>query len=283
MSNRHEPFGNPFIFDRHLDEMTEEELREALSIIPYQTAVRRCENIRRHAAQTEMEIGDGKWCLRVNPCRKDSCLHCRYVEQRRYLLNYSTLLQKTTWRKLVPALREAESPLSITIVPWFGKLPIGGGEGDLREFIEKVKTLLKYYAPNAIGFFCVDISWNVCRETGDEHWQLHVHGVVWNLDEESKERLKAALKRDDGEVGRPLLVKPMHYPDGWVAYMAKPNFFLRESYQEDGSWKTNERPLSLEQEVEMARWLSPYKTNSRHFTMGLYYSPSAASEYNTLV
>jgi hypothetical protein len=279
MSDSENPFGGPLLIERRLDDLSEEELCETLKITTFEKAGRHSEKVRKYAAESEKEIGNGKWCLRNNRCRKESCYYCRYFEQRRYVANYSVLLRETTWRKLLPSLRYAEAPMAITIVPWFGWLPVGGGVGDLRKFIQKIKDLLEHYAPGLVGFFCVDISWNVCRATGEEHWQLHVHGVVWNLDEESKEGLRDALKREAGEGGRPLLVKAMHYPDGWLAYMAKPNFFLRESCQ-DRKWKPDEGPLSLEQEVEMARWLSPYKASARHFTMGLSRSPTTACRKN---
>ncbi|MDF2232403.1 hypothetical protein P2H44_07530 [Albimonas sp. CAU 1670] len=85
----------------------------------------------------------------------------------------------------------------------------------------------------------------------------------------NERKLKATLKRHPRCGSRPLVVQPLVEPIGYLAYMAKPNFSRRTSYI-DGKGRRNTRiePLSILEELELARWLCRYRVEQRVFSIG---------------
>lgn len=140
-----------------------------------------------------------------------------------------------------------------------------------RRFKDKIRGLFWRRAPKAKGFYFVDVSRNEPKDGKKAYWQIHVHGVIWRLSGKAKSQLKKALKGDGKAVHKPLLIKRMDDPLGWLAYIAKPNFFRRiDTFDEEGNRNTIGRPiLPPEQEALIARWLSRYRVGARFFTIGL--------------
>lgn len=139
---------------------------------------------------------------------------------------------------------------------------------DLPKLKRGWRTLFRQNAPTAVGLICVDVSLNLNADIGGEnHWQIHLHCIVANIQECEWRKIRQALSTNGG--GRRLFVKPATNPIGQLAYMAKPNFSRREGIL-DGEGKLNTRiePLSAEQELELASWLSLHRATSRFITLG---------------
>ncbi|TNC66555.1 hypothetical protein [Rubellimicrobium roseum] len=251
-------------------DLTNDALCAQLKMPPLHAAAKREAKIQKAADQAGLRVGSPRLCLPIRLCGNCGCHRCRRMFQEAFIRTYAPFLYRDAWRELIAKLKKAKRPVAITIVPLFGKVPVGGYGMDLKKFINTIRKLLRRLAPKAKGFFFVDVSQNEPKRGKKGYWQVHVHGVIWKLSEKAKSRLKAALKSLGKSVHKPLLTKHMDDPVGWLAYMAKPNFFRRiNTVEEDGGRNITGRPLPPEQEVSIARWLSRYKVGARFFTIGL--------------
>ena len=139
---------------------------------------------------------------------------------------------------------------------------------DLPKLKRRWRSLFRVNAPAAVGLICVDVSLNLNAGIGGEnHWQIHLHCIVANSQKCEWRKIRQAVAANEG--GRRLFVKPATNPIGQLAYMAKPNFSRRVGIL-DGEGKLNTRiePLSAEEELELARWLSPHRATSRFIKLG---------------
>lgn len=139
---------------------------------------------------------------------------------------------------------------------------------DLRQLTSSIKRLLKKHAPDAMGWLVVDVSFNVeSHIDGIDHWQIHFHCIVKNVSPREWEKVGLAIAKDGGQ--RRLYVKDVTDPIGQLAYMAKPNFARRVSiFDHKGRRNTRIEPLSADQELELAEWLSSYQASSRIIRIG---------------
>ena len=139
---------------------------------------------------------------------------------------------------------------------------------DLPKLKRRWRALFRENAPAAVGLISVDVSLNVMAGIGGEdHWQIHLHCIVANIQKCEWRKIRQALSTNGG--GRRLFIEPATNPIGQLAYMAKPNFSRRVGIL-DGEGKLNTRiePLSAEQELELASWLSLHRATSRFIKLG---------------
>ena len=138
---------------------------------------------------------------------------------------------------------------------------------DLNRIKRRTRQLFKKNAPAAVGLASVDVSLNIATAIGgSNHWQVHVHGIVANVMEREWKAVRGGLETDNAE--RRLFVEDATDAVGQLAYMAKPNFFRRVNYRSSRRKNTHIEPLSALQELELARWLSPYRAPTRFIKIG---------------
>jgi hypothetical protein len=135
---------------------------------------------------------------------------------------------------------------------------------------DRASGLFRKAARGSIFVVCMDFSWNNQAAIGlEDHWQVHFHGVAFGLKKAGRDKIVKSLKKGDDPSYRPLVVKKLTNPAGYLGYMAKSEFCERISYIDDrGRRNTRIQPLSIEREVALAQWLYPLKANQRLFTVG---------------
>ncbi|MDF2232402.1 hypothetical protein P2H44_07525 [Albimonas sp. CAU 1670] len=117
-------------------------------------------------------------CRDNSPCGNLGCPKCRQGDQLKMLARYAPCF--------VSACDKGDligSPLgyAVTVVPGYGLVPIGDLEHiDLVNFRNRIARQVRTHAsPGAVGLFVVDVSKNIQSEVdAEDHWQLHVHGIL---------------------------------------------------------------------------------------------------------
>lgn len=210
------------------------------------------------------------WCTTTSRCCLWSCPSCRVelrdlfaAETEEAMIKHGPL---TAWE-------------AVTIVPGFGRTKIGAlPVGGLRAFKAKVQRKIRNVASEAIGYFCIDVSWER-RLNGEEHWQWHVHGTMRGLNETMRKKIRASFKLGERSADKPVQFKRITRDDtgglmvaGLLEYAAKANFLLREPRNEHcSSYRTSgpqERSLNYDQEIELMKVLCNFKTKQRIFRIG---------------
>lgn len=205
-------------------------------------------------------------CLGLGYCERLSCPPCRGGGQRGFLL------KGLPW---VDGLRKKADALAITIIPEFAKTAVGElPKGGLRGFKNQIRAAIRKVVPDAVGVMSVDVS--VERTVGNkEYWQWHVHGIICDLQDDALDQLRqrfswGAKGDTNGTCYRPVQVKKLRDRFGWLAYMAKPNFFMREQRSDaTGDLKFSKKPITVEQELHFVKALSKSKVKERFFYIGM--------------
>ena len=259
--------GRPFTLSD--TELTDDELCDYFNMPSLSTTAIRAANIHDKAELLGFEIGSDKDCSSSSPCGRFACLRCRRMKQEDYVMLHAPLFINEAWRQL-PGLEQAEWAWAITIAPAALRFPNLDHSVSLEEAGRWFRNLFKDYAPEVKGFFGFDFSWNEPEDGREGYWQVHLHGVIWNLSRKAKRQLRKVLKKGADEGDRPLKVTRLRTPARWLAYISKSNFQRRISViGKDGERDTKDEALLLSQEVELALWLSLHKVNKRFFTIGL--------------
>lgn len=143
-------------------------------------------------------------------------------------------------------------------------------EIDLNDIKRDIRRIFKTFAPDAVGLFVIDISFNVeaCLG-GEDHWQIQFHGMVHKVSPEEWARIRRHVRKHGGK--RSLYVEDVYEPVGQLAYMAKPDFSKRVQYIDPkGSRNTRNGALTLDQELELNEWLDGYSVESRIIQIGSF-------------
>jgi hypothetical protein len=174
-------------------------------------------------------------CLGEDRCGCMSCLRCRVYEQKMFI---------ATALPIVKELSNSGSPRALTIIPQNGKVAVAGlPKGDIRGFKNTFAAKFKKAAPDAKAIFWLDV--NLERRI-DQHedWQLHFHGMAWDLNKQSYAGLRDAFtwsKESSEKVGcvRPVQCKRVTDLVGWLAYMSKPEFKICEPHRQQRRANSN--------------------------------------------
>jgi len=148
--------------------------------------------------------------------------------------------------------------------------PLCLNEKDLNAYKRYIRRLLKTYAPEAVGLFVIDISFNILTYAdGHDYWQIEFHGILRNISPEELAQIRKHVRKRDGK--RSLYMEDVYEPIGQLAYMAKPNFARKIRYLDDKVRKrTHDKPLTLDQELLLNEWLDGYSVESRIFQVGTF-------------
>lgn len=143
-------------------------------------------------------------------------------------------------------------------------------EKDLNQLTRFIRRLFKKYAADAIGVIVLDISFNLAANiNGEDHWQIHFHCMIGNVSNQEWANIREFLRKNSGR--RSLYLEEVYNPIGQLAYMAKPNFSLRESYiDKKGELNSRNNTLTIDHELELAEWLASYKVHSRIVKIGQF-------------
>lgn len=205
-------------------------------------------------------------CYGESPCGRASCIACRQGGQRSSMVT------------AMHHFKELGDDVTLhagTIIPAFGKTAVGElPKGGLRGLRNQSAARVRSVAPEARMIGCVDVS--VERRLGEpESWQWHPHVVAWNMTPEEMEELNTrfAWPKKAGESStcyRPVRFEKITNLSGYLAYMYKPQFFLREQYADaSGQLRFRKRMITLEQELMFIKALAPYKASQRFFDIGV--------------
>lgn len=205
-------------------------------------------------------------CYSESHCERASCVRCRQREQRIAMLNFVRQAKK---------LKNSVVWHAGTIIPAFGKTAAGElPKGDLRGSKNQLAAGIRGVAPDALVFGCIDFS--VERRLGQpEFWQTHGHFIIGNISPEETEELRQRFKWSDkgdysGGCHRAVQIEPIYDLFGWLAYMSKPQFYMREQRTgADGELEPKKRMITLKQELKFIKTLAPYKASQRFFYVGL--------------
>lgn len=205
-------------------------------------------------------------CYGDSHCERASCVWCRQREQRITMLN---ILRQTK------KLKNSVVWHAITIVPEFGKSVVGElPKGGLRGSKNQAAAGIRSVAPEARFVGCVDISLER-RQSESQFWQTHFHGIISELTCEERERLRQRFAwsnkdKDEDDCYRAVQIEPIYDLFGWLAYMSKPQFYMREQRTNaKGELKPRKRMITREQELMFIKALAPYKASQRFFYMGV--------------
>jgi hypothetical protein len=176
---------------------------------------------------------------------------------------------------LLDAGKGSTSPIAINIIPGFGRTEVGElPKGGLRSFKNQISANFRRAGTNAVAVMSVDVS--VERKVGEqEYWQWHVHGILFNPDETMLQQLRQQFswreKEDsNGNCYRPVQTKPISDRFGWLAYMSKPDFYMREQRPDhNGQLKVSKMRVSMQQELFLTKALSKFKVKQRFFCIGM--------------
>lgn len=205
-------------------------------------------------------------CYGFDHCGCLSCTRCRTREQRLFMFKAHPLLDPG---------KGTTSPIAINVIPGFGRTEVGAlPKGGLRSFKNQISAHFRKAGTNAVAVMSVDVS--VERRVGEqEYWQWHVHGILFNPDETMLERLRQQFswrEKDDsnGVCYRPVQTKPISDRFGWLAYMSKPDFYMREQRPDhNGQLKISKMRISMQQEIALVKVLSKFKVKQRFFYIGM--------------
>jgi len=205
-------------------------------------------------------------CCGVDHCERLSCVRCRGREQRVFTIKALPLLDE---------IKGSTLPLAITIIPSFGKTEVGElPKGRLRGFKNQISAHFRKALPNALAVMSVDVS--VERTPGKkEYWQWHAHGALLNPDDNMLEQLRQQFSWREKEgtnesCYRPVYTKEINDRVGWLAYISKPGFHMREQrHGANGEPKVCKTRISVEQELVFIKVLSKLKAKQRFFYIGM--------------
>lgn len=190
------------------------------------------------------------------PCSREGCPRC----ERRVQVEFMREMEDHF---------AGEEMSAVTIIPDYGKLAFRNiADLDLFWFKRKVQRTLRHWAPECFGVFCIDISLEVSTAK-KKHWQVHVHGIIGGLTEEASDQLGEAFRWEDEGCKDPKRVAVITNFLGWLAYMTKPNFFMRDHGTVLQDRAVQPSKLSIEVELKLARILSSYRVGTRIFTTGI--------------
>lgn len=107
-------------------DLMDDELCAELKMATLSVTAKRAAKIKTAAHSAGIRIGSRRLCLPFNPCGNCGCQRCRRMFQEAFVMAYAPFLYEDAWRELLPKLKGAKRPMAITLVPRFGKVPVGG-------------------------------------------------------------------------------------------------------------------------------------------------------------
>ena len=204
-------------------------------------------------------------CNDSSPCNQLICPVCRFRAQKQCIGEMRNVLERPKGSKAPKRGKQC----FITVIAKSGVFPEEPPTAD--EFIqarEAYHRVLRRHAPKASFLCCLDLSKNTDIQ-GEVSWVLHVHGLALNFGKQHRVRVSQALRKAGSPSKKPLVAKKANDPVSQLAYCAKAQFSQRQSYTDKkGRANTRNRPLSIEDEVQLALGLSRLKAPQRFFHIG---------------
>lgn len=205
-------------------------------------------------------------CYGDSHCGRLGCPRCRWFGGRVGMIKALPMVAERM---------ESGSGLAITIIPEFGKTAVGElPKGELRGFKNQIRAAIRKVVPDAVAVMSLDVS--VERRVDEqEYWQWHVHGVIFGLKDDALDQLRQRffwrVKSDtSGTCYRPVQVKKLRDRFGWLAYMSKPDLYMREQRSNaNGDLKFYRKRITIEQELHFVKALSKSKVKERLFYIGM--------------
>ena len=245
-------------------ELADEVLRETLKMPTQMMMAKRAARLASMYGTTEHKRP--RFCFGESHCARLSCPRCRQREQRVFVVN--------TMRQ-TKQLGDGDIWQAVTIIPEFGKTAVGHlPKGGIRGFKDQCAAHVRHVAKEARLVGCVDIS--VERKRGEaEVWQYHIHAIASGIAPKKVRELRQRFAWPDKDEEkrscyRPLQVKKIDDLAGFLAYMSKPQFFMREQFADaNGELLFRKSKISREQELKFIKALSHFKAKHRFFRVGL--------------
>lgn len=205
-------------------------------------------------------------CYGDSHCGRLGCPRCRWFGGRVGMIKALPMVAEHM---------ESGSGQAVTIIPEFGKTAVGElPKGELRGFKNQIRAAIRKVVPDAVAVMSLDVS--VERRVDEqEYWQWHVHGVIFDLKGDALDQLRQRFFRrvksdTSGNCYRPVQVKKLHDRFGWLAYMSKPDLYMREQRSNaNGELRFSRKRITVAQELRFVKALSKSKVKERFFCVGM--------------